>query len=50
LQRYCDEFVFRWNHRSSLGVEDLEHAAAILKGIEGKRLTYRRTDENLQPN
>jgi hypothetical protein len=34
LQRYLDEFVFRWNHRSSLGVEDFERAAAILKGIE----------------
>ena len=45
LQKYLDEFVFRWNHRSSLGVEDFERAAAILKGIEGKRLTYRRPDE-----
>jgi transposase-like protein len=44
LQRYLDEFVFRWNHRSSLGVEDFERAAAILKGIQGKRLTYRPTD------
>jgi len=44
LQRYLDEFVFRWNHRSSLGVEDIERAAAILRGIEGKRLTYRRPD------
>src|SRR5262245_8085337 len=42
LLRYCDEFQFRWNHRSALGVEDFERAAAILKGIEGKRLTYRR--------
>lgn len=45
LQRYVNEFQFRWNHRSSLGVEDFERAAAILKGIEGKRLTYRRPDE-----
>ena len=44
LQRYLDEFTFRWNHRSSLGVEDFARAAAILKGIEGKRLTYRRPD------
>ena len=29
-----DEFVFRWNNRSSLGVEDFERAAAILKGIQ----------------
>lgn len=49
LQRYLDEFVFRWNHRSGLGVEDFERAAAILKGIEGKRLTYRPTDEAPTP-
>ena len=42
LQRYADEFAFRWNHRSSLGVEDAERAAAIVKATEGKRLTYRR--------
>ena len=45
LQRYVDEFTFRWNHRSSLGIEDFERAAAILAGAKGKRLTYRRTDE-----
>ena len=45
LQRYVDEFCFRWNHRSSLGVEDFERAAAILEGANGKRLTYRRADE-----
>lgn len=42
LQRYVDEFTFRWNHRSAMGIEDFERAGAILKGIEGKRLTYRR--------
>jgi transposase-like protein len=45
LQRYCDEFAFRWNNRSALGIEDAERAAAMLKGIAGKRLTYRRPDE-----
>ena len=45
LQRYCDEFAFRWNNRSSLGVEDTERAAELLKGIAGKRLTYRPTDK-----
>lgn len=45
LQRYVDEFTFRWNHREALEVDDFERAAAILKAIEGKRLTYRRTDE-----
>ena len=41
LQRYLDEFVFRWNNRSSLGVEDFERAARLLKGATGKRLMYR---------
>lgn len=41
LQRYLTEFEFRHNNRSGLGVEDGERAAIALKGIEGKRLTYR---------
>ncbi|NWG23350.1 MAG: IS1595 family transposase [Pseudorhodoplanes sp.] len=42
LQRYLNEFAFRYTHRSGLGVSDNERAALALKGIEGKRLTYRR--------
>ena len=42
LQRYLDEFSFRYSNRSGLGVGDVERAALALKGIEGKRLTYRR--------
>jgi transposase-like protein len=38
LDRYCDEFSFRWNHRS---MDDTQRAAAIVKGGVGKRLTYR---------
>ncbi len=41
LKRYLCEFDFRHNERSALGVEDAERAAKALKGIEGKRLTYR---------
>jgi transposase-like protein len=48
LQRYVDEFAFRWNNRSSLGIEDTERAAELLKAIVGKRLTYRPTDEGAQ--
>ncbi len=40
LGRYLKEFDFRYNNRSKLGVEDDERAAKVLKGIEGKRLTY----------
>ncbi len=42
LQRYLDEFSFRYSNRSGLGIGDMERAALTLKGIEGKRLTYRR--------
>lgn len=42
LQRYLDEFCFRYSNRSGLGVNDAARAARALKGIEGKRLTYRR--------
>lgn len=41
LQRYATEFDFRWNHRVALGINDVQRTAAMLKGIEGKRLTYR---------
>lgn len=41
LQRYVDEFAFRWNTRSALGVEDMERANLLVKGAKGKRLTYR---------
>lgn len=41
LQRYVTEFEFRYNHRSGLGIGDGERAALVMKGIEGKRLTYR---------
>jgi len=46
LRRYLGEFDFRYNERSALGVSDTERAAKALKGIEGKRLTYRRTNES----
>jgi transposase-like protein len=45
LQRYVDEFAFRWNTRSSLGIEDTERASLMVKAGVGKRLTYRRTNE-----
>lgn len=42
LKRYLAEFDFRYNERSALGVTDSERAEKALKGIKGKRLTYRR--------
>lgn len=44
LHRYLAEFDFRYNNRSRLGVEDAARTAICLGQIEGKRLTYRRTD------
>ena len=44
LQRYLAEFDFRQNHRAKLGVNDEMRAEKALKGIVGKRLTYRRTN------
>lgn len=41
LKRYLAEFDFRYNERS---ITDMERAIIALKGISGKRLTYRRVD------
>jgi transposase-like protein len=38
LDRYCDEFSFRWNHRS---IGDRARTVEAIKGAEGKRLMYR---------
>src|SRR6185312_3474087 len=43
LHRYLAEFEFRHNNRIALGVNDGERAALLAQGIQGKRLTYRRT-------
>jgi transposase-like protein len=45
FQRYLDEYTFRYNHRVKLGFTDAERALVAMKGIEGKRLTYRRISE-----
>jgi transposase-like protein len=44
LQRYLNEFSFRYSNRSGLGISDGVRTALALKGIEGKRLTYRPTN------
>jgi hypothetical protein len=48
LQRYVSEAAFRWNHRASLGVNDNARAAAAIKAIGGKRLTYGTTRKDRQ--
>jgi transposase-like protein len=42
LHRYLSEWDFKWNTRKTT---DGERAAIALKGIEGKRLTYRPADK-----
>lgn len=44
LKRYVVEFDFRFNHREKLGFDDIQRTEAALKGISGKRLTYRRIE------
>ena len=41
LHRYATEFDFRYNRRAVLGIDDSARADAAIKGIAGKRLTYR---------
>ena len=43
LHRYLAEFDFRYSNRVALGIGDDERAEIALRGIAGKRLTYRRT-------
>jgi transposase-like protein len=43
LPRYLTEFEFRYNRRTALGFTDGMRTDDALKGIGGKRLTYRRT-------
>jgi transposase-like protein len=43
LQRYLNEFDFRYSNRAKLGVDDEARTVKALKGASGKRLTYRTT-------
>jgi len=43
LKRYLAEFDFRYNQRIALGVDDIERTTRALRGIVGKRLTYRQS-------
>ena len=45
LHRYLAEFDFRYNYRVALGYNDTDRADQALRGIRGKRLTYRRPSE-----
>jgi len=45
LNRYLAEFDFRYNNRIKLGVDDVERAERLLKGVVGRRLTYQTTNK-----
>jgi hypothetical protein len=44
LHRYLAEFDFRYSNRVRLGVDDVERSDRAIRGVVGKRLTYRTTD------
>ena len=44
LHRYLAEFEFRYNNRAALGCNDSDRSETAIKGIVGKRLTYRPAD------
>lgn len=43
LHRYVAEFDFRYSNRAALDCNDSERADRLLRGVVGKRLTYRGT-------
>jgi transposase-like protein len=45
LFRYLAEADFKWNYRTALGYDDVDRAAALLRGAKGKRLLYRQPDD-----
>jgi transposase-like protein len=44
LHRYLAEFDFRYSNRCGLGVEDVQRAEILLRGVIGRRLTYQTTN------
>jgi transposase-like protein len=47
LHRYLSEFDFRHNNRVALGVHDEQRAVNMIKGVSGKRLTYRTANQKM---
>ena len=41
-------YEFRYNNREALGCNDGDRSVNAMKGIAGKRLTYRRIDERAE--
>ena len=47
LHRYVAEFDFRYSTRVKLGMDDRARTDRAIKGIVGKRLTYRTTNRQV---
>jgi len=45
LHRYLAEFDFRYSNRAAMEITDEARTVKALKGIQGKRLTYRRANQ-----
>ena len=42
LKRYLAEFDFRYNERAALEVTDAERTVRAVRGVVGKRMTYKK--------
>jgi len=49
LHRYLSEFDFRYSNRVALGINDVARAKKALRGVVGKTLTYRTTNQLRTP-
>lgn len=47
LHRYLAEFDFRYNERLANGIDDVERTEKALRGVVGRRLTYRTTNREV---
>lgn len=47
LHRNCDEFSFRWNLRK---VEAIERIIEAIRGIGGKKMSYKPSQEGMRLN
>lgn len=43
LNRYLAEFDFCYSQRTANGINDVDRAEILLRGVSGKRLTYQTT-------
>jgi hypothetical protein len=46
LHRNLAEYDRRYNHRVALGYRDIDRTFIAIRGVAGKRLTYRQPDQS----